>query len=272
METFSELMMLKGWLTIVEAAQHLTRRAREAVSEADVLRFSLNQTLTLSLRFPTPVAAMKLPRRTLQRISRGDREFDLLEEPGIKIEELEGVYDLPMIGLERYVVENVYRQLIGEPAVDIDEFPLSYCPLVESRQTGAVFGLPILPIPQDMLPEPICEYPHWEHVPFDKLLVVRPDALDAFGSQMCRPTSALPTVVKTGTLVGGPRLAAWLQAEMEKRNHMKSNRLHVLTDLDRKTIKRMLAGQRVHTDSIRKLAQGLSLEGPHVSPDDVPTT
>ena len=84
-------------------------------------------------------------------------------------------------------------------------------------------------------------------------------------------TPARPAVAKTNNLVGGPRLAAWLRAEMEKRE-LTQHRLHVLTQLDRKTIKRMLAGQRVRTDCIRKLAQGLSSAGPHVPPHDVPTT
>jgi hypothetical protein len=71
--------------------------------------------------------------------------------------------------------------------------------------------------------------------------------------------------------IGGPRLARWLKAEMERRGHMTVNRLHVVTDLDRKTIKRMLAGKRVSKIRIKKLAAGLSQDGSLVAVCDVPT-
>lgn len=59
--------------------------------------------------------------------------------------------------------------------------------------------------------------------------------------------------------VGGPKLAAFLETEMEKRDHMTPTTLHSLTGLDRKTIKKMLAGERVREVRVRKLAQGLKV-------------
>jgi len=58
--------------------------------------------------------------------------------------------------------------------------------------------------------------------------------------------------------VGGPNLAAWMKAIMEQRDHMSLNQAHVLSTLDRKTIKAMLAGKRVRRMRLRKLVQGLS--------------
>ena len=267
METLGTFTMLTGWLTVVEAARCLGRTVGDDVSEAHVLRYALNQQLTLSVRFPAPVAAIKVPRKTWRRISRGDREFDLLDEPGIKIVPLEGIFDLTMKGLERYAVENAYRRLVAEPEVDIDLFPVSYCPLVASPTTSEVFGL--WTIPQEMPLETYACW-DWDDPHFDTQLVVRSDALEAFVSQVPPHTSERRRVAATKPLVGGPDLAAWLLAEMEKRK-LSLNRLHVLTQLDRKTIGRMLTCQKVHTAGIRKLADGLSHEPPTVAIQDIPT-
>lgn len=59
--------------------------------------------------------------------------------------------------------------------------------------------------------------------------------------------------------VGGPKLATWLRTQMETQGHMTVNRLHVLTDLDRKTIKAMLEGHVVLQVRLRKLAAGLGV-------------
>jgi hypothetical protein len=66
--------------------------------------------------------------------------------------------------------------------------------------------------------------------------------------------------------VGGPRLAAWLKAEMRKRKNITRNHLHVLTDLDRKTIKAMLDAKPVARVRLEKLASGLG-----VSVSEIPT-
>jgi len=59
--------------------------------------------------------------------------------------------------------------------------------------------------------------------------------------------------------VGGPKLAAWLKIEMDKRDHITVHRLHVLTSLDHKTIKAILAGGLVNEVRLRKLADGLGV-------------
>ncbi len=180
MGILSELVRSKEWLTIAEAARCLGRAFEENVFEADVFQFALTRRLTISARFPAPVAAIKLPETTSLRIARGDQEFELAKEPGIKLVDLEGVFDLPMVGLERYGVENAYRKLIDEPRVELDEaFPTSHGPFVESSNTGALFGLQILP--QSLESEPDFS---WNHLPSDTLFVVRPDALEEFASRM----------------------------------------------------------------------------------------
>jgi hypothetical protein len=64
--------------------------------------------------------------------------------------------------------------------------------------------------------------------------------------------------------VGGPRLAAWLKAEMERRDHMKLYALHQLTGLDRHTLRRILNGGQVSLEKFAQLADKLGVS-------DIPT-
>ena len=67
-------------------------------------------------------------------------------------------------------------------------------------------------------------------------------------------------------------MAKWLEEEMQSRDCMTANRLHELSGLDRKTIKKILRGKPVREVCRRKLADGLSEEeGPQVLVSDVPT-
>ena len=51
----SKLFKLKDWLTIAEAARHLSDAFTEPVTEADVLRLALDERLKLSVNFVNPV-------------------------------------------------------------------------------------------------------------------------------------------------------------------------------------------------------------------------
>lgn len=50
----SNLLRLKKWLTLSEAAKHLTSVIKVDVAESDVLKFALNGDLTLSVKFVNP--------------------------------------------------------------------------------------------------------------------------------------------------------------------------------------------------------------------------
>lgn len=50
----SNLLKLKKWLTLSEAAKHLTSAFKVDVAESDVLKFALNGDLTLSVKFVNP--------------------------------------------------------------------------------------------------------------------------------------------------------------------------------------------------------------------------
>jgi hypothetical protein len=81
---------------------------------------------------------------------------------------------------------------------------------------------------------------------------------------------AQPRTLRSSDRVGGPRLAEWLRAQMI-RHDMTVNRLHALSDLDRKTIEKMLAAQRVRVSAFEKLARGLSADSASVAVSDIPT-
>jgi hypothetical protein len=135
-KAMSKLFKLKGWLSVADAAKHLAIVFGEEVTEADVLRFALDGNLTLSVNFVNggharPGVLVPIGEATYKEV-----DFPLSKEPlrlyggprirtnGVEshvlhlekhVANLEGVYDLPMIGGERIEVENRYQQLTGGP-------------------------------------------------------------------------------------------------------------------------------------------------------------
>jgi hypothetical protein len=138
---YSKLFKLKRWLTLPEAAQHLSGICGEEVTVADILRLALDGHLTLSVNFVNHAQA-----RPGQVIGRDDvvwRECPSLfaggDKPEIplmipdslyiggenflklqsKVVSIQGIWDLPMIGAERLDVEHKYQLLTGGPAVTL---------------------------------------------------------------------------------------------------------------------------------------------------------
>ena len=138
-----KLFQLKEWLTISDAARHLSSILREPVSEADVLRLGLDGHLILSVNLVNhaeakrgrivpveraqvieiPAAALKLKGRSSRKSIKwvkgiqigGGRVLEL--EPTIG--EIGGLYDLPMIGAESLDVEHEYQRLTGGPKITL---------------------------------------------------------------------------------------------------------------------------------------------------------
>ena len=139
--TTLDLLELREWLTVDEAARRLSDVAGQPVSEASILRFALDRRLRLSVNFVNktyahvgramPVADFEVvstddseavPRRVV--LWRGgestygalinDQEVVQLSE---EIASIDGLWDLSMIGCERLDVEHEYQQLTGGPAV-----------------------------------------------------------------------------------------------------------------------------------------------------------
>ena len=134
-----KLFKLKEWLTIADAAKHLSSVFEEEVTDADVLRFALDDELQISVNFINEaycragslvpiseasfedVPSLKIggsPVRLFRgpRISTDGVDTHILELEG-EVCRLVGVYDLPLIGGERIDLENRYQQLTGGPEV-----------------------------------------------------------------------------------------------------------------------------------------------------------
>ena len=138
----SELLYkLKEWLTVPDAAAHLSIAFGEEVTEADVLRLGLDRHLTLSVNFvnhghgrlgkvvPVERATVVMlktlmpgekPLKTVKGtyLSNGEvLEFVHPEET--KVDSIDGIWDLPMCGGERLDVEHWNQELTGGPDVTL---------------------------------------------------------------------------------------------------------------------------------------------------------
>lgn len=151
----SKLLKLKVWLTLDDAARHLSLMFGEAVSKSDVLRLALDGRLTLSVNFVNGAKARCGPMierdevqwRELPGLNGGTISLPdgvmLNDGSAITLEDevvsLRGIYDLTMLGNERLDVEHLYQQLTDGPSVTLQgldgPFVVAgdlYCQLQES--------------------------------------------------------------------------------------------------------------------------------------------
>lgn len=135
-----KLFNLKEWLTVADAARHLSIVFGEDVTEADVLRLALDGQLRLSVNIvngargrcgrivPIEEAEYKeVPalngKGTLRLYGGPQLSFEGRAISVVKLKEevseLRGIYDLPMVGSERLDVEHEYQQQVGGPSVTL---------------------------------------------------------------------------------------------------------------------------------------------------------
>ncbi len=154
-----KLFELKEWLTVADAARHLSIAFGEDVTEADVLRLALDGRLRLSVylvnhakarcgkvaryteaelavaiqsgKLPEDLEWMKLPKdlgAAIRGESGGEEVTHLMslridDDRYLTLDDdvttLRGVWDLPMIGNERLDIEHEYQNLTGGPAVTL---------------------------------------------------------------------------------------------------------------------------------------------------------
>jgi hypothetical protein len=130
-----KLLNLKQWLTVPDAARHLSIFFGEDVNEADVLRLGLEGHLTLSVDFVNfasgrcgPVVPLQDAKREKIPSLKENEWIDLVEgvqigdqviQLGEQVVRLEGVWDLKMRGAEQIDVEHRYQFLTGGPSVDL---------------------------------------------------------------------------------------------------------------------------------------------------------
>lgn len=133
----SKLVKLKKWLTLSEAANHLSLVLEEDIAESDVLQFALDGDLTLSVQFVNPAYAGMCvqvdpnevvwnefpslpvvdPFIYAPRDGRVWQTGDIFFQVANHVRKLKGVWDLPMTGGERIDVQSEYQKLMGGPAV-----------------------------------------------------------------------------------------------------------------------------------------------------------
>lgn len=142
-----KLFNLKEWLTVADAARHLSIVFGEEVTEADVLRLALDGRLRLSVyfvnhakarcgqvvgyedaewgEFPAemvatlpniPAEAKGKPLPYMKSLNIDDKRFLNLSD---EVTTLRGVWDLPMIGNEQLDIEHEYQNLTDGPAVTL---------------------------------------------------------------------------------------------------------------------------------------------------------
>ena len=229
------MLKLKEWLTVPEAARHLTILFGEEVGEADVLRFALDGRLTLSAHFPNhayarcgPVVPRDRASYTLadpmpwEQLPPGAPEgvkvalynglelgpYEVLEY-GDRSVPITGVWDLTMRGAESIDVEHRYQRLTRGPAVEL----FNIDGVILSRPDGMFCQL------QDHFGDnefckPESLHKPWDHprnfypaakLPADSVLVVRTTALEALLRQVSeppqRPASVLGARERTTLLV-----------------------------------------------------------------------
>jgi len=183
----SKLINRKIWLTVQDAARHLSIVFNEEVSEADVLRFALDGHLQLSVNFVNHAEAKRgkvIPLSAVRKVpglpveghepydvhlalQLNDHDYLVFEE---KIVKLTDVWDLPLIGSERLDVEHKYQILTNGPAVTLQGLDGAF---VEGPK-GQLFQL------QERFKEPRSGHYPSGGLPEDGVLVVRAQALRTF--------------------------------------------------------------------------------------------
>jgi hypothetical protein len=161
----SKLFTLKEWLTVADAARHLSIAFGEDLTIADVLRLALDGHLKLSVNFVNYATGRcgkivpiqdshyhEFPSdwgseiRGLPEEARGKRlmvlhELRFDDKHVIEFDEnvttLKGVWDLPMIGTERLDIEHYYQQLTGGPPITLQNLNGAF---VDGRD-GQIFQL-----------------------------------------------------------------------------------------------------------------------------------
>jgi hypothetical protein len=147
-----KLFNLKEWLTISDAAKHLSLIFKEEVTEADVLRFCLDEQLNLAIYFPNKLTAKSTKIVSIK--SQGFPQIDgvnsnivgdnALSTKDDEIHYLEGLFDLPMIAGNKLAIECKYQKIIGG-----GELEVGYGAILVERY-GQLFSL-YSKLPQEQL-------------------------------------------------------------------------------------------------------------------------
>lgn len=190
----NKLFRLKKWLTVADAARHLTIVFGEDVTEADVLRLALDEKLRLSIfladEYVYAKRVHKVPIPEFLTTNSENSIFvsnvdSLLSVEDDKIFRLSGVLDLPMIDLDRMEIENEYRRLTSE--MEVGDFGGGKFYIEASGQLYALhdpqpppWHIKIDPpggVEQFMRQSALTHYSASQEIPGHSIIVVRTEAL-----------------------------------------------------------------------------------------------
>lgn len=198
-----KLFNLRDWLTVADAARHLSVVFGEEVTEADVLRLALDGRLKLSINFVNHALGQlakfvswnefadnvnsqrgtsEALRTDVERVPEGD-QIKLLHTED-RVITLTGVQDLPMLGAEYLDIEHKYQMMTGGVAVELrpENLPDACIPgALISSSDGQMY----------LLVTQFSEKNHYpdDRLPKDAVIVVRTSALRELEHSMNRASS-----------------------------------------------------------------------------------
>ena len=164
-----ELLNLKEWLTVADAAKHLAPLFGEGCTEADVLQLALDGWIQISVYFPNPV-----------ELTPADSDGGSYHPTGDESHHAAGVYDLEMSsGSAMAAIKRRFLELIAPSAV--------VCP---STKDGIVVNPPGRYDPHILTRTRTIKGKNRRHpvesLPGDALLVVRTEAMRTFKDELKR--------------------------------------------------------------------------------------
>lgn len=134
------LLKLKPWLTLAQAAQHLSDIMDDTLTEADVLSLGLEGHLKLSLRLPPGTVAdcWDLPEE--RDIGLGYWE-DLRQPDVTQPRQIGGVWDLPMFPPTTLEVESLSNEYSHLPRLSVDGMGGALVERPHTTPTNDPYGL-----------------------------------------------------------------------------------------------------------------------------------
>ncbi|MDO8714241.1 MAG: hypothetical protein Q7K13_07170 [Polynucleobacter sp.] len=204
----SKLFKLREWLTISETALHLSNSLKEPVTEADIYRLGLEGHLTLSVNFihhaeayrgklvplseAIKVPGIQLPPGTPPyEVALGvhygeDKIIQFADEINERQPiTLDGVFDLAMIGAERFDCETKFQMLTGGVPVELVSMDGTFV----KNYDGSIFYSILEEItPQKFESKPFKKIPATympaNGLPEDSIVVVRTVAIKEFETSL----------------------------------------------------------------------------------------
>ena len=116
----NKLLKLKQYLSINDSADYLSATLEETVSVADIYELSLEGHLAISIRLTNQAYAKKVDLASELELTNSEERFGLAQ--AIEVDEqvhiFNGLYDLAMIGEERFELRKLYqREIEGDSPV-----------------------------------------------------------------------------------------------------------------------------------------------------------